>query len=232
MSKKEQQHRDCQQGTGLHRKSNAGSAHEPEKVVKTHIHIARKEDRCGISYQRSRTLQIAGDCNGNNQRNRIGFQLSGNRKADRCHHQDRCDVVHKSRNHAREYREHNRSPLNGGNLLQQFFGHEAGHSALDKQLNRRHGTGQHHQNIPVDCPDSLRRTEDARQDKQQCCSRRNDPALICKDQQQDIHCGKHYQSQNHGIHMPSFSAADDNDLFFLPAKPVPLSGYPYHFFCG
>ena len=167
-----------------------------------------------VADQRGRALQVGGDRDADEQRDRGDFQLLGDGQRDRRDHQDRRHVVNERGHDAGEDRQRDRHPHDVGRLLQQQVRHTLRHFRLDEQRDRAHRTGQHQKDVPVDGREDGSERHRAGDDKDDRRDQRDIRPLLGQGNHQDIRdCEEDDGEQLHD-RAPNFSFSFLPGIFY------------------
>ena len=195
----EQPGQDQRRGNGaeLDRKEDARAALVPEEIEEAHVRIGAEHDGRGIAHKRGRALQVGGDGNADDERDRVGLELFADGQRDRRDHEHGGDVIHKSRDDAREQRQRHGGHLHVGHLEHDHIGQAGRHAAVNEQLHQAHRARDHQQHVPVDRAEDLVKRQHAGGDEDHRRAQRDVGAVFGEGQHQNIGNGKQDQSIDH-----------------------------------
>ena len=134
----------------LYGPENARFAVHPEEIQEVHSGIAAQHNGRGVADESRGALQIWGNRDTDQHRDRGNPHLFGDRQSHRRQHEHSRDIIHKGGYDTRKNGHKNDYPHDVSGLLQNHVRDPVGHLRFDKEVDRDHRAGDHQKDIPVD----------------------------------------------------------------------------------
>ena len=129
--------------------------------------VVAEHDGSRITYESRGALQIGGDRYGDDHGYRVDLQLLADSKSDGRHHQNRSNIVDKSRYCTGKEGHADGHPHYIGTLVEQYVRHQIRHFGRDEEVDKDHRSCDHHKDVPVDHSRKLRERKDPRNKEDQ-----------------------------------------------------------------